>query len=110
MKTTTTETVKTEPDKQYTVYACRWFDGAYGNTYHSVRIIRHSDDAVLISSDMVYGYDSHYEQTALEIMLKNKWITVPDGEQAYSWPRLNNYPIIWIVSDGTKKAMRENVK
>jgi hypothetical protein len=66
-------------DKQFTVIAVRWFDRTYGNTYHSVRCIRHSDGQVLSSGHaLVYGYGDGYQQTAIKLMAAACWL--PDGE------------------------------
>jgi hypothetical protein len=100
--------------KLFTVIVKKWFDKINGNTYHSVRCIRHSDREV-ITGPFQYGYGEHYKQTALEVMYKNGWlpgyIKIGDGgpikplteENLYSYERENNYPIIWDVSDGLKR-------
>lgn len=100
--------------KKFTVIACRWFDKVNGNTYHSVRITRHSDGKV-IACEWCYGYGTSYEQTALEAMAKNKWLPVKyrgqndnGSKKCYLYSRENNYPIIWNVSDGLKRDMVAN--
>ena len=101
---------------KFTVIARRWFDGINGNTYHSVRCIRHKDGAV-IAAGFTYGYGEHYKQTALENMYNAGWFksyrqqkTTKDGipfrytpTSLYLLERENNYPILWQVSDGLKK-------
>ena len=83
--------------------ACRWFDRVNGNTYHSVRTTRVKDSAV-IAAPLQYGYGDHYRQTALEIMLKNRWLPKKyNAENLYMYERENNYPIMWDVSDGLKR-------
>lgn len=95
-------------EKKYTVIAYRWFDSTYGNTYHSVRCIRHSDGAVIGSGKtLVYGYGSHYEQTALQLMTAHNWINCCKSK-LYLYNRENNYPIIWNVSDGLKRDAVRN--
>jgi hypothetical protein len=102
--------------KKFTVNACRWFDKVNGNTYHSVRITRHSDGKV-IAHKWTYGYDDHYRQTALETMFVNDWLpgkytkdSIIDQyhERLFMYERQNNYPIIWNVSDGLKRDMVAN--
>lgn len=97
-------------EKKYTAIAKRWFDKVNGNTYHSVRIIRHSDNAT-ITQPFTYGYGRHYEQSALEVMLKAGWLPKEYNEKnKYSFERDNEYPIIWEVSDGLKRDCVANGK
>ena len=89
--------------KLFTVIACRWFDRLNGNTYHSVRCIRHSDGQT-IYGPFRYGYGESYRQTALDEMYKAGWL--PEGAEPgnlYMYERENDYPIIWTVSDGLKR-------
>ena len=95
--------------KKFTVLAVKWFDKVNGNTYHSVRCIRHKDGAV-ITAPFQYGYGDHYRQTALHTMLDANWIPkkygdkLPhDGTKVMSFERENNYPIIWSCHYGLKK-------
>ncbi len=93
---------------KFTAVAVKWFDRINGNTYHSVRITRHKDDAVL-ACPFTYGYDSAYEQTALEAMAKAKWLPVKyRTEQKWCYQRENNYPILFVVSDGLKRECIAN--
>ena len=89
---------------KFTVIAKKWFDRINGNTYHSVRCIRHSDNAVCVGG-FRYGYGDHYRQTASAIIADAKWLPVKyrgrDGQWQYE--RENNYPILWTVSDGLKR-------
>jgi len=86
--------------------AVRWFDRLNGNTYHSVRITRTKDGAV-IAAPWSYGYDDFYKQTALELLSKEKWIKV-DKDNLWTYEHENNYPIEWIVSEGLKRKMIRN--
>ncbi len=100
---------------KFNVTAYRFHD-FYGNTYHSVRIVRTKDGEVLTSGkSLVYGYGDHYRQTALEIMAKNKWIPVKyRSEDVHAKTNIhrydmdNNYPISWHVHDGLKRDAVEN--
>jgi len=91
---------------KFTVIVKKWFDKVNGNTYHSVRCIRHKDAAVIVGP-IQYGYGSAYEQTALEAMAEAKWLPVKYRNlMDNSWmlyERENNYPILWEVSDGLKR-------
>jgi hypothetical protein len=94
--------------------AVRWFDKYNGNTYHSVRITRTRDGAV-IACPFEYGYGDQYRQTALEAMAKAKWLPVAyrgknegRGSPAYKYERENNYPILWVVSNGLKRDCINN--
>jgi hypothetical protein len=88
---------------KFTAVVCRWFDKVNGNTYHSVRIGRHRDASVLVCP-FTYGYGEHYRQTALAAMAEAKWLPVKyRGDEQYRYEQNNNYPILWIVSDGLKR-------
>jgi hypothetical protein len=93
----------------FTATAKRWFDKVNGNTYHSVRVVRHSDGEVLFCP-FQYGYGDQYRYTALEAMARAGWLpeeyTVPlvsGGLNVWAYERENNYPILWNVSDGLKR-------
>jgi len=96
--------------------AVRWFDKVNGNTYHSVNVTRLRDGVIIYcDTPYQYGYGEHYRQTALELMLKNKWIPKKYGEpttnmsnQLYLYDRENDYPIMWNVTDGLKREMIRN--
>ena len=96
---------------KFTVIAKRWFDRINGNTYHSVRCIRHRDGAVIVVG-FTYGYGDSYQQTAIEAMVKHKWLPVKYRGQHDQWKyeRENNYPILWDVSDGLKRDCVANGK
>jgi len=95
--------------KRFTVKAVRWFDKVNGNTYHSCRIIRHKDGKEIVSS-FCYGYGDSYRQSAMQEMIRNKWLPKKyrSNETYYSYERENSYPIIWLVTDGLKRECREN--
>lgn len=100
---------------KFTVIAVKWWDRINGNTYHSVRCIRHSDGAVCVGK-FQYGYEEHYKQTALTVMWQNKWLpkkyhlppTCNEFSSIFCYERENNYPIIWTVSDGLKRECKAN--
>lgn len=99
-------------EKKFTVIAKRWFDKVNGNTYHSVRCIRHKDNAICVGP-FQYGYGNHYKQTALAMMAKANWfpgIKYQDFDAQFQYERENNYPIIWVVSDGLKRDCVTNGK
>lgn len=90
---------------KFTVIAKTWFDKVNGNTYHSVRCVRHSDNAVVVGQ-FQYGYGEHYKQTGLAMMAKAGWlpdIEYRDFDKQFSYERENNYPILWTVSGGLKR-------
>ena len=88
--------------------AVKWFDKVNGNTYHSVRVTRCSDGKV-IADGFQYGYGEQYRDTALALMLKNKWLPSKYEAKAgfnscaYLYERENGYPILWNVSKGLKR-------
>jgi hypothetical protein len=95
----------------FVVNAIRWYDKPNGNTYHSVRITRTKDKKVFVSDSCVYGYDNHYRQTALRIMLDSKLLPRKyNKDNCYLYERENNYPILWECQDGLKRDMINNVK
>lgn len=99
---------------KFVANAVRWFDKVNGNTYHSVNITNIKTGKT-IYCPMTYGYGEQYRQTALEAMLKNGWIDEKYGtptqntrNQNYLYERDNNYPIMWNVTDGLKRACVAN--
>ena len=101
---------------KFTVIACKWFDKVNGNTYHSVRCIRHKDGKVIVGQ-FRYGYGNHYQTTALNLMIDAKWLPAKyakpaqhGGNSFYLYERENNYPILWTVSEGLKRDCVANGK
>lgn len=100
---------------KFTVIVKKWFDKVNGNTYHSVRCIRHCDNAI-IGGQYRYGYGEHYKQTALEIMYKAGWLKdsglclEPPDKDLFCYERENNYPILWSVTNGLKRDCIANGK
>lgn len=54
--------------KKVVVEGRRWFQKLYGNTYHTVKV---SVDGETFYSDITYGYENHFEQTAIEVLKEN---------------------------------------
>ncbi len=106
---------------EFTCIVKKWFDRVNGNTYHSVRVIRHKDNAVVVGQ-FQYGYDEHYKQTALNIMFEAGWLknyrqkTSPKKgfrfthANLFMFLRENNYPVLWTVTTGLKRDCIENGK
>ncbi len=94
----------TKRNIKYVCKAARWFDRINGNTYHSVRVTRCRDGAVIVGA-FQYGYGTHYKQTALLAMAEAKWVPVRYRSNGAEWQyeRENNYPIEWVVTDGLKR-------
>lgn len=101
--------MNTERVIRFTAVVVTWFDKSGGNTYHSVRITRHSDGAMLYCPK-TYGYGEHYKQTALAAMIKEKWIPSNYVGKTFMFERENNYPILWEVTEGTNKICIANGK
>lgn len=102
--------------KRFTVIVKKWFDKVNGNTYHSVRCIRHKDNAVVVGS-FRYGYSEHYKQTTLEVMFDAGWLPKKyhldwstGNVCIFDYERLNDYPILWTVSEGLKRDCVANGK
>ena len=106
---------------KFTVIAKKWFDKVNGNTYHSVRCIRHKDNAVVVGR-FQYGYGEHYKQTALDGMFDAGWfknyrrevlaeLNNPNKTKLVSYrrpalcllEREQGYPILWVMSEGLKR-------
>ena len=65
---------------KFTCIAKKWFDKVNGNTYHSVRVTRHKDGAVVVGQ-FQYGYGEHYKQTALaKARLCRKWHFIAENQ------------------------------
>ena len=88
----------------------KWFDKVNGNTYHSVRITRTKDGKTIVcDTPYTYGYGTSYEQTALDLMLKNKWLPKKyNNDNIWYYLRENNYPVLWNVTTGLKRDMIAN--
>lgn len=59
------------------IIAKRWFQKSYGNTYHSVRIIKDGEQLAYIPFS--YGYGEQWLQTAWEWMQANGHTSLPYG-------------------------------
>jgi len=95
---------------KFTCQAVKWFDKLNGNTYHSVRITRNKDGAVVVGA-FAYGYGDQYRYTALEKMAGAGWLPSKysyKNNTLYLFERENNYPINWIVSQGLKRECIAN--
>ena len=95
--------------------AVRWFDKVNGNTYHSVRVTRCKDGAI-VYGQFQYGYGEGYRDTALRAMAEAGWIpTKYHAKPGFNsnlnmWERENNYPIDWNVHEGLKRDCIANGK
>ena len=87
-------------NKKFLVIAKRWLDKINGNTYHSVKITDLETGKVYVVG-FTYGYESHYEHTAINKLVTEGLIDAKYGE--YNYERENNYPIIWEVIDVKRK-------
>ena len=110
---------------KFTCFAAKFFD-SFGNTYHSVRVIRHKDNKTIASGkSLVHGYSDKYQQTALQLMLDAGWlpkrkVLAPANDKRkfehvkYTkatlsmFDRENNYPITWHAAYGLKRDAVEN--
>ncbi|MCP4527484.1 MAG: hypothetical protein GY833_16445 [Aestuariibacter sp.] len=99
---------------KFTVKAVKWFDRLNGNTYHSCRITRTRDGAIL-TCPFQYGYGDQYMYTALEKMAQEKWLPAKYRKAAQhggiacgAYERENNYPIDWYETKGLKRECVAN--
>lgn len=88
----------------FTAIVANWRDRVYGNTYCSVRCIRHSDGSITTVTRTACGSE---RLLLLEAMQNAGWISSPDGN-LYAYERENNYPILWVEKWGTKKECEQN--
>ena len=93
---------------KFIVHVKKWFDKYNGNTYHAVRIIKIEDRNKLYCS-WEYGYGTQYRVTAIDKMVKARWIHKKykhKGTSNYEYE--NDYPIYWIdEGHGLKRDMIE---
>lgn len=94
---------------KFVVKAVKWFDKINGNTYHTTRITRVRDKKV-IASKFTYGYGEQYKQTAIEELIKNKWINTAYARREFIYERENGYPILWDCNYGLKRECINNSK
>lgn len=73
---------KLKKSDQVVVIGRRWFERVNGNTYHSVNVSVNGE--WLDGIDFTYGYDSMYEQNALELLKKH-------------YNNLNNISSLWRI-------------
>jgi glutamate formiminotransferase len=58
-------------NKKYVINGVKWFDRINGNTYHTVSIIDVDSNETIYNSDITYGYDDAWRQTAYTWLVKN---------------------------------------
>jgi len=81
-----------------TVIGRRWFDRVYGNTYHSAEVYVNGE--LINRAPFCYGYDSAYEQTAMDILNDAYILPFNEEEKKYynNIRRLREHGIKVIVS------------
>jgi hypothetical protein len=69
----------------------RWFQKSYGNTYHSVQVTAtYSDGSTkTLRSGKRYGYDDHYIQTAIELLIAEGILSAPSSSDVTSFMPLS---------------------
>ena len=55
---------------KYIIEGTRWFDKVNGNTYHKVYITDAKTNNLIYGSQLTYGYDDQYKQTAFAWLIK----------------------------------------
>jgi len=68
-----------------------WFDKINGNTYHAVRI--EANGKVIGQIPITYGYENHYQQTALEWL---KGYELVNEETKNLWELRNEIDVYWV--------------
>jgi hypothetical protein len=96
MKTTT----ETQTNiKSLFIEARLWFDKTYGNTYHSVRL--EANGLSIGQVPMTYGYDRHFEYTALEYL---KDFGLVSEKTRYLSELKKNGLVVYIAASHGKKS------
>lgn len=88
---------------KYIAVAVEWFDRVNGNSYHSVRMTRISDNAIIKSQPLVLGYGDKYRETAIVLMAENGWIDGRYKKEPYQFESDANYPIFWSMTRNARK-------
>lgn len=90
--------------KSITIVGRRWFEKVNGNTYHSAAV--YVDGELIGKADFVYGYGSQYEQTAIDILKKDKRIRGNLRFPISTWAREQKITLVNTVTDvGRKKDL-----
>jgi len=55
---------------KYVIKGNRWFAKTYGNTYHKVYITDAKTNKLIYESNITYGYDDQYKQTAFSWLIE----------------------------------------
>ena len=62
------------------IEAKRWFQRSYGNTYHTVKVFVNDE---VLKSEITYGYENHYLQTAAELLKANGYEIPENNGEAF---------------------------
>jgi hypothetical protein len=88
--------------KNIIINARRWFDHNDGNTYHSSDIF--VDGEPIEGVKFAYGYGDHYEETAMEKLIEQHFITDRDRHEAlWRWCERNGVKLHRTVIDVSRK-------
>ena len=95
--------------KSIEIWAKRWFQKSYGNTYHAVRVYVNGE--FIGSSKITYGYGDSYLQTAEEVIKKAGYIKLKKAnESLWSYCREKNIKLKYYATDVNKeKELKEFV-
>jgi len=80
-----------------TIIAKKWFDGANGNTYHSVRIYKKNIEIAV--EKIAYGYGEGYLQTAHQLLRDIKKVRLGYSE----WLRSKTFKKNLVLVDDVKR-------
>lgn len=75
------------------IFGRRWFSSSTGNTYHTVRV--HLNDELIGESDITYGHGNQFEETALEIAIKNAGLPPKSKSSEPPWRYAERIGIIY---------------
>ena len=85
----------------YVIDAKRWFDRVNGNTYHSVSVFKNGE--LLDRVPFTYGYGSHYEQTALELLQKHNIEHSKNVDMFWQWKEKTGDKRVMVFCNDVKR-------
>lgn len=88
------------------IQAKEWFDKVNGNSYHAGEVTTNfgNENEQTFEFGLSYGYDSHYKQTAFELLFKNGVIPCDTVAKISDYIKHNKIEVRANIVRGCKKA------